>query len=574
MRKALSIALALATSPLIADEGETLRIKMQDDLTGIKAAIASRYAPLEFKEEFYGWDLQTEYELACRRIHQLEQPSTKQFQVIVKDFLRSMRDYHIQVAFWATEQAHLPFTVDTAEGRFFICDIDRSKLPESSFPFQVGDELLYFDDRPVEQVVDQIRERMASGYRGTDLAMAAIFLTHRNAMLMPGEGVIPRGPVMLAIQPKGLDKVLWTQLAWEYTPEEINQDTPRVRGPLKSWGRKHLTPAGLTISDKLMVGTLSMTACRAEEFNPADYRKTRLPEMGQVIWRYTPVVEGELDFSAYIYRSPTGRQIGFVRIPDYMGSSVDVATFGKIISQMELQADALVIDQLDNPGGSVFYLYGLAGHLSPQPLETPRHIMTITQQDVLESKEVMALLQTIETDEMARTLLGDDIGGYPVSYTLVQMLLEDARFTVDEWNAGRWKTHPYYIMGVDRIHPAPQGVFTKPILVLTNERDFSGGDFFPAILQDNKRALIVGTRTAGAGGYVLGNMYPNIFGVAMYTFTGSLAIRPNQETIESRGVTPDVQLPISANDLQNNFKDYVTAVNALVEQQLQFQNGL
>jgi hypothetical protein len=42
--------------------------------------------------------------------------------------------------------------------------------------------------------------------------------------------------------------------------------------------------------------------------------------------------------------------------------------------------------------------------------------------------------------------------------------------------------------------------YDKPIIVLIDEFSTSAGDIFPAMLQDNQRGPLVGTRTNGAGG--------------------------------------------------------------------------
>jgi C-terminal processing protease CtpA/Prc len=134
---------------------------------------------------------------------------------------------------------------------------------------------------------------------------------------------------------------------------------------------------------------------------------------------------------------------------------------------------------------------------------------------------------------------------------------------VDQWNKGRSLTEPTFIEGVDQIQPSPTH-YTKPILTLINELDFSGGDFFPAIMQDNKRAVLFGTRTAGAGGFVREVQFPNRLGVHSFSMTGSIAVRADGSRIENEGVRADVQYEPTPADLQGGFQEYAAAVNAAV----------
>jgi C-terminal processing protease CtpA/Prc len=76
---------------------------------------------------------------------------------------------------------------------------------------------------------------------------------------------------------------------------------------------------------------------------------------------------------------------------------------------------------------------------------------------------------------------------------------------------------------------------------------------------------LFGSRTAGAGGYVFAFEFPNTHGIAMCSYTASIAERTNQQKIENLGVSPDVPYEVTLEDLQNSYEGYIKAVNQTVQ---------
>ncbi len=169
---------------------------------------------------------------------------------------------------------------------------------------------------------------------------------------------------------------------------------------------------------------------------------------------------------------------------------------------------------------------------------------------------------------MRKSLLGDTFYGTPVNYQIAQFMKEFFRFIIDQWKEGKIYTDLVHMYSVDHVNPHPAVKFTKPIVLLTNSLDFSCGDFFPAIMKDNDRATLVGTRTAGAGGYVLPHYMANRLGVAVITLTGSLGIRSNGQPIENLGVAPHVINELSQSDIENSYRDYARKINEIVEEKI------
>lgn len=545
------------------------------DLDIIKNAFQVSYAPAEWKMKYSGWELDAEIEKAKSRILSTPNLSIKEYQRIVRDFLNSTKDYHVRVLFYSTEKASLPFRVKGANGKYYLSHIDRNKLSAAVFPFAEGDELLLFGGRPVHEVINEFKENeMGYANESTDQALAEIYLTNRAGIL---GHVVPKGPITITVIPNGSSKSLSYQLIWNYKPEKVA--APPQSKTLKvahSKSQKTLKTPKSAKKQSLLQNDLIQKLLLAPQYEdilqlnngdglPSEFLGSKtsfIPVLGRIWWKSPETCP----FEAYLFELNDRKIAGYIRIPSYIPEGLnDVSEFASIISILQERSDVLVIDQLDNPGGSAFYLYALASMLTEEPLITPKHRMTITQAEVYLAQKYIPLFEAIQSDSDAQEVLGEDFEGIPVTHQMAQFFLNYFRFIVEEWNAGRQFTEPFYLYGIDHINPDPQVRYTKPILVLVNSMDFSGGDFFPAILQDNCRATILGTRTAGAGGFIRRLQFPNLHGIAEVRFTGSIAERADKNPIENLGVTPDIPYEISENDLQYNYIEYTKKIKETLE---------
>ena len=570
------------------------------EIAVVGSILEAGYAPADWKESLFNWNLKDEVAKAQNAVRASSTSGTREYQKIVASLLRSTRDYHVGFSFNRTEAAQLPFTVKSAEGKYIIVNIDRTQL-SWSYPMSLGDELVSIDGKPTDDIVQDLIGGIGKGTKETDQTLAEMAITNREASKALD---VPQGRVFITLKDAKTQKLKSFQIHWLYRPELIRYQDEMlglVTPPLLSMNApKNALKAGsikgisrrISLSEERMIelvqrlktvlmvkgsfalapemeGLNAIGNLKRLEAPPNPYvlgsRNSFLPSFGEKLWEVGPS-DPKLahNFQAYIYKH-NGKRIGYVRIPHYMGSSDLFKGFSYIIQKFQGETDGLVIDQLNNPGGSVFYLYALVSLLTDQPIRTPQHRIQITTQEILTAQKLLQFLPQVRNDRTARKLLGSDWDGYPMTYQTLQFVIDYFRFLVKEWNAGKSLTDPVYLYGVDLINPSPKVTYDKPILVLVNELDFSGGDFFPAILQDNNRARIMGVRTAGAGGFVLQEAYPNSIGLGRFTYTGSLAMRPTGDAIENLGVVPDVFKEFTLNDLRNNYVDYIGAANAEID---------
>jgi C-terminal processing protease CtpA/Prc len=267
-------------------------------------------------------------------------------------------------------------------------------------------------------------------------------------------------------------------------------------------------------------------------------------------------------FHAYIFRSK-GKEIGYIRIPDFDGDGSKVEEFRSVIAIMERRTGSLIVDVTNNPGGYSFYALALASMLANKPLVNLKENCSITQEDVYFALNDVERLSGITSDAEAINIMGEDVCGFPVDKRTAISILEHARFIKDQYKKGHYLTEASPIEGLQHIYPHATH-YTKPLYILVNSLSISCADLLPALLQDNKRAKIVGCRTAGAGGYVMRRSYSNRFGVQSLFLTGSLIRRLDGTPLENRGVQPDFVYDFTVEDYTNDYAEFIRYMNTLL----------
>lgn len=407
--------------------------------------------------------------------------------------------------------------------------------------------------------------------------MAARRLTRR---IRQGGDEALQGPVTLTI--KGAPGTAEVTMEWQHVPELIPEAPVRDGGGLfeppapapgtpvtvenaggeamdQGWAAslkaaiKSLIPSGLN-----PMAALYGRRAPKERMNPYQIggRESFVPELGEVVWK----ANARSPFHAYIFKTAEGKKVGYVRIASYEGDAKAAEKFGELMQKFEEETDSLVIDQVNNPGGSLFYMYALLSRLTSKPLLAPTQKVAVGEEDAYEAIQTLMAAQQVRSEEQVRQILGESLDGYKVTMKVWRAFVMYAQFIYTQLKAGKRLTDLFPFLGLDKIEANPGQRYTKPIMMLINEMDFSCGDFFPAVLQDNKRATLFGVRTSGAGGAVKGLSFPNQFGIAGLSYTWTIAMRTSGKPIENLGVTPDVQYTPTAEDLANGYQAYKAAV--------------
>ena len=102
--------------------------------------------------------------------------------------------------------------------------------------------------------------------------------------------------------------------------------------------------------------------------------------------------------------------------------------------------------------------------------------------------------------------------------------------------------------GYKETQKASRGVLTtKPLVVLIDKGSASASEIFSGAIKDNKRGVIVGTQSFGKGLVQEINKLPNSSGI---NITIQKYLTPNGTDIHKKGITPDIVVELSEDDVK------------------------
>jgi hypothetical protein len=550
------------------------------DLDQLSSFYAKNYAPYEWKVGTTGFDLLnlTRWQPGVHK----HTTDDLDFQELLIEYVASLNDAHDYIAFPTTFSASLPITVDIFDGRILIDTINRFILPAAQFPFGVGDELISVDGQSVQDLIQSFRKySISANSRSTD-RIAASRIVSRNQQIMPHIyqlGDTARIVVRLATTgATNTYDIPWRKIGIPVTsqgpvpspkpgrpsfrPDEIEGFTAVTTVPVsgstlfqKGW----TGAADDTLPSYMQPVMPLLNASVSPEYYSVLNIGGRLPIYGP-----PPgfVIRRGLSSSDFIFSgtyASNGVRIGLIRIPNMSPSSAATALqqIDTEIAYFNANTDGLIVDVMRNPGGAVSFVESLAQRFIPYPFRTMG----------FEIRSTGSWLYSF-----AAQLVNALLSGAP--FQTIENLQNNFDEVLRAYNENRGRTAPVSLNSTGSLILNPAAVsYTKPLMVMVDEFSASGGDMFPAIIQDNGRGPIFGMRTMGAGGSVVG-FNATAYTESFFRVTVSLMNRgrliqtddfPPAPYIENIGVRPDKVVDyMTRENLMNSGAQYIQAFTAAI----------
>lgn len=505
------------------------------DFQNLAALFSKRYAFWEWKQSAVKYD-SLDLTPWIARINASK--SDLEFFEICSEYVAANQDGHSIFLLNSDFEATLPFDVDLYNGTILVDFVDRKQLPMFDYPVEIGDELVSIDGVSAAETAANLRRFRGDGNPRTATRDSLEFLTWRPQYLIPRAHELGDSASLVFRKPDGTLLTLtvpWTKSGNPYTqagPSPVPrvsataaEAVPPYMSRLRALQNFHLPARRLSVG---MGATLPVFTL------PSGFRY----RLG--LGFYDTILTGT-------YTSPGGLTLGFMRIPDF--AYVSTTDLANEVKYFEANTDGLVIDVMRNPGGSGCTTETVLSYLNPGGFHSAG----------IQIRMTWDLLLGLEQDiEWAR-----DYGATADEIAALEALVEQGKRAFAE---NRGFTTPQALCGYSLDVPAARDragneiAYSKPILLLTDELSASAAEIFAAVMQDEKRALLYGMRTDGAGGAV-SQFQAGVYMEAYANLAWSIVVRKNavdtggefttMPFIENIGVRPDV------------VDDYMTAANLL-----------
>ena len=518
------------------------------DFQVLASLYAKRYAPASWKRETLKVDIfnigpwLTRVRAAKDDVEYLE---------LCKEYVASFDDAHTTFIAPGTLEADSGLFTDIYDGKVTVDAVNRTILPRARYAIDPGDEVISLDGKPVEQVLAEITKIEKAANPSTTRRAAADLLTFRPVSTLPRTALLGESLEIELKQADGETRkftIPWVKTGYGVTKigpvpspraegeEEEAEDPKAVL--LRAWNRNpRWTVAG---SNWIARRFAHLEKSRDEVEGFALGWGSRAPTFTPPAGFVQRLGRSAADFHYSGTYMSAGKRIGYLRFPTFEPTNETAALreLAGEIAFFRLNTDGLVVDVQRNPGGTC-YVLSAAAYLIPQRFWFFGEEYRPTLDLVGFYRDVLDLAKRLRVEQWLIDTIEFQLGMVKTAY---------------EENRGVTGPIPGCSFTFENDPAKDQAgrtiAYEKPLIVLTDEFSSSAADVFPAMIQDNARGPLVGTRTTGAGGSVSA-WDTGFYMEASATNTNSLITRrqmravegyPTSYYIENVGVHPDIPL--------------------------------
>lgn len=558
------------------------------DFQSLASLYAKRYAPYAWKKQLLGVD-PLDIKPWLERVRNSK--DDLEYFEIAGQYVAQLDDAHTSYVGPSRFFAYANFSVDIYDGKVLVEAISRTVLPADKFPFEVGDELVSVDGKPVEMLIDEYSKLQRMANPVSTRRAAADLLTFRPQYTVPRASELGETSSFVFLRANG--ELETYEIPWTKTGIPLTSvgPVPDLRAAVKD-------PRGAAVPD-YMQPWMELTNFGIAPMHHLTQGETWSAELGaNVPRRYllgwgsrAPTFampsgfqvrlgrfQSDFHFSG-VYQAD-GLRIGYLRIPSFSPPSSFVALFeiANEVEYLKANTDGLVVDVMRNPGGTC-YMLDVAAYLIPKRFSFFGQEIRVTMDRLASAQGALDAARRAQAPE------------WIVSY-YEQVVKEMSRAYAE--NRGLTASLPACTgMTQNQVPPVFEALpatsrngeilaYDKPLIVLIDEFSASAADIFPAMLQDNGRGVLVGARTLGAGGTV-GAVNAGNFTEAIASYTASLVLRkepvsipgyPETRYIENVGTHPDIKLEYMTRDnLMQRGRPFVEGFTKIIVDQIRNAGG-
>jgi hypothetical protein len=254
-------------------------------------------------------------------------------------------------------------------------------------------------------------------------------------------------------------------------------------------------------------------------------------------------------FVARLVLRPDGSKVGYIKVGTFEVDDSMVETFKNLVLKMnEMKVSSLIVDMLDNGGGSIVHGLRMVNLLSEKNLNYPSIQLSLNDQ----------WLNSFKADFYS----GPNDASREMAGRVYRKLSEDVKNNQRLSRKISLTELDVFPLTADKTGCLARGECLSSKVKLTfliNEMCASTCDIVASMVRDNALGTLIGSQSMGAGGNVVVHMMAPISRM-MLSQTESLIVDVNGNYLENQGVIPDVQV----DTMIDKFLDYrLTYLQAL-----------